>query len=155
MVCLKLLEVKIQEGSGLYFDKAIAFSDTNTTPFTSITIIEFKRPQRNDYSEKENPFNQIADYIRAIKKGKVNYATGMAMPIPPNLPFYCYIICDLKPNLVRWAENIDLQRTPDGLGFFGYRRHFNAYFEVISYEKLISDAEKRNQAFFEKLGLSN
>jgi hypothetical protein len=76
------------------------------------------------------------------------------MPIPANLPFYCYILCDITPKLVRWAHQSELQETPDNLGFFGYKRPYNAYCEVISYPKLVSDAEKRHLAFFEKLGLS-
>ena len=52
-----------------------------------------------------------------------------------------------------WARLFELQDTPDNLGFFGYKRSFNAYFEVISYSKLVADAEKRNKVFFQKLGL--
>lgn len=137
----------------LVFDKAVAFSETTDLPYNSITIIEFKRPQRTEYGEKENPFSQILDYVRDIKAGKAMYADGRSLPVSPNLPFYCYVVCDLTPQLTKWAENFEFQRTPDGLGFFGYKRNFNAYCEVISYDKLLCDAEKRNQAFFEKLGL--
>jgi hypothetical protein len=137
----------------LVFDKAVAFSETPDVPFSSITIIEFKKPQRNEYGEKENPFTQIADYVRDIREGKAKLADGRSLPIPQNLPFYCYLVCDITPRLVRWAGNFELQKTPDELGFFGYKRDFNAYCEVISYSKLVSDAEKRNKAFFEKLGL--
>ena len=137
----------------LVFDKAVAFSETPDVPFSSITIIEFKKPQRNEYGDKENPFTQIADYMRDIREGKSKLADGRSLPIPLNLPFYCYLVCDITPRLVRWAENFELQGTPDGLGFFGYKRNFNAYCEVISYSKLVSDAEKRNKAFFDKLGL--
>lgn len=137
----------------LIFDKAVAFSDSPSVPFSSITIIEFKRPQRTEYSEKENPFTQVANYIKEIKAGKAKLADGRALPINSNLPFYCYIICDITPKLKDWAYMFELQDTPDMLGFFGYKRHFNAYYEVISYSKLAADAEKRNHAFFEKLGL--
>lgn len=137
----------------LVFDKAVAFSETSDAPFSSITIVEFKKPQRTGYGENENPFTQIANYVRDITDGKAKLNDGRSLPIPSNLPFYCYIICDINPSLKRWAENFELETTPDGLGFFGYKRHLRAYCEVISYSKLISDAEKRNQAFFEKLGL--
>lgn len=139
----------------LAFDKAVAFSETLEVPFNSITIIEFKRPQRKEYSEKENPFTQIANYITDIKAGKAKLADGRSLPISQNLPFYCYIICDITPKLKDWAHHFELQETPDGLGYFGYKRHYGAYCEVISYSKLASDAEKRNKAFFEKLGLPN
>jgi hypothetical protein len=120
------------------FDKAVAFSEARDVPFSSITIIEFKKPQRDDYSEKENPFTQVAKYIDEIREGKATTAAGRPMPIPPNLPFYCYIICDITPTLREWARLFELQDTPDSLGFFGYKRSFNAYFEVISYFKLVA-----------------
>ena len=137
----------------LVFDKAVAFSDVPDVPFTAITIVEFKRPQRDDYTDDENPFSQVADYVQDIMDGKALRADGRAMPVPLNLPFYCYIICDFTSKLERLAQHFELEKTPDGLGFFGYKRALRAYFEVISYSKLLSDSEKRNQAFFQKLGL--
>ena len=43
--------------------------------------------------------------------------------------------------------------THDGSGFYGYISGYAAYIEVISFKKLIADAKKRNQAFFDKLNL--
>jgi len=152
-------QVKVLENSSkkepdiLVFDKAFAFSEARDVPFSSITIIEFKKPQRNDYSETENPFTQVARYIDDIREGRARTASGRPIPIPQNLPFYCYIICDMTATLKGWARLFELQDTPDGLGFFGYKRAFNAYFEVISYPKLVVDAERRNKVFFQKLGL--
>ncbi|MDP2930668.1 MAG: ATP-binding protein [bacterium] len=136
----------------LVFDKAVAFSEA-PAPFSSITIIEFKKPQRKEYSENENPFVQVAKYIEEIKAGKAVTRDGRPLPISANLPFYCYIICDITPGLKQWAQHFELQETPDNLGFFGYKRHYNAYCEVVSYDKLVLDVEKRNKAFFTKLGL--
>lgn len=136
----------------LVFDKAVALSDS-VVPFSSITIIEFKKPQRKEYTEGENPFVQIAKYIDDINSGRAMTPDGRPLPIAPNLPFYCYIICDITPKIKEWANHFELQETPDNLGFFGYKRHYGAYCEVISYDKLLIDAEKRNKAFFKKLGL--
>ena len=137
----------------LIFDKAFAFSETSEVPFSSITIIEFKKPQRNDYSQKENPFVQVAKYIDLIMEGTATTTDGRPIPIPQNLPFYCYIVCDVTPALKEWSRHFELTPTPDLLGYFGYKKAYNAYFEVISYSKLVADAEKRNKAFFQKLGL--
>ena len=151
---LKVLESPSKkEPDIIVFDKAFAFSETREVPFSSITIIEFKKPQRNDYSETENPFTQVAKYIDDIRGGKARTPAGRPIPISPNLPFYCYIICDITPTLKEWARLFELQDTPDCLGFFGYKRGYCAYFEVISYSKLAADAEKRNKVFFQKLGL--
>ena len=37
------------------------------------------------------------------------------------------------------------------MGYYGYQSERNAYFEVISYAKLLADAKKRNQILFDKL----
>lgn len=137
----------------LIFDKAIALSESKTIPFSSITIIEFKRPLRNEYSTDENPFNQIFEYIRDIKAGKAKNIEGRPLTVSANLPFYCYVICDITPKLKEWAVNYHCIETPDGLGYFMQHATYNAYFEVISYEKLVADAEKRNKAFFNKIGI--
>jgi hypothetical protein len=55
--------------------------------------------------------------------------------------------------LEQHAKDFELLETPDGQGFFGFKRHYNAYFEVISYTKMVTDAKKRNAVLFDKLGL--
>jgi hypothetical protein len=137
----------------LLFDRAVAFSETSEVPFSSITIIEFKKPQRGEYSDNDNPFAQIADYVGDIKAGRARLRDGRSLPVSQHLPFYCYVVCDITAKLAKWAEYFELEKTPDGLGYFGYKRHLMSYWEVISYSKLVSDAEKRNRAFFAKLGL--
>ena len=137
----------------LVFDKAVAFSETTEVPFNSITIIEFKRPQRNEYTDDENPFTQVFGYIDDIKAGKARTSDGRALEVPKNLPFYCYIVCDKTTKLREWARHFNFKETPDGLGYFLHHDNYGAYCEVISYAKLLSDAEKRNQAFFRKLQL--
>jgi hypothetical protein len=37
-------------------------------PFGSITIVEFKRPDRSGYSKDNNPVDQIYRYIKKIRK---------------------------------------------------------------------------------------
>ena len=41
-------------------------------------------------------------------------------------------------------QNMGGRRTPDNLGYYGYNETLNAYYEVISYAKLLADAKKRN-----------
>lgn len=43
--------------------------------------------------------------------------------------------------------------TPDGQGFFGHNPNLNIYIEIISFDKLVQDATKRNNILFKKLGL--
>ena len=53
----------------------------------------------------------------------------------------------------KWAYDFELDKTADGQGFFGFKRRYNAYFEVISYTKMVGDAKKRNAIFFDRLKL--
>ncbi len=124
------------------------------SPFSSVTIIEFKRPERTSYSEAENPITQVLNYVDQIKKGKAKNRHGSTITISTNTQFYCYIIATLNESLKQKATNYSYTEHPDGNGYFGYNRHYNAYIEIIPFDKLISDAKKRNRAFFDKLNLS-
>ena len=71
-----------------------------------------------------------------------------------NTPFYAYIVCDLTPSIINLTENHhDFTRTPDQLGYFMFHKNLNAYIEVISFQKLVDDAKKRNRVLFNKLSL--
>jgi len=137
----------------LVFDKACAFTTGSDAPYSAITIIEFKRPMRDDYDAEENPFVQVRQYMQDIQEGKARTRDGRDIPVGNTVPFFCYIVSDITQNLEQWAYDFELTRTPDGQGFFGYKRQYNAYVEVISYSKMITDAKKRNAVFFDKLGL--
>ena len=70
-----------------------------------------------------------------------------------NTSFYLYIIADITEQLKKNASSYRLNRTVDGMGYFGYNdsRDINAYVEIISYDKLLSDAQKKNRILFDKL----
>lgn len=134
------------------FNNPYAFVE-GATPFSSVVIVEFKRPLRNDYAEDDNPISQVYGYIRNIRDGKKTNKTGRPFEIPENTPFYSYVICDITPKLITEAENLGLDKTPDGSGYFGYNKNLKTYIEVISYNKLLDNANKRNRVLFDKLGL--
>jgi len=136
----------------IVFNEPIAFVE-DQRPFGSIVIIEFKRPLRADYDDDKNPLSQVYGYIRKIREGKAVDRSGRPVSITASTPVYCYILCDLTPKLREYAENASLVTAPDGHGYFGFNPQHTAYVEVISYDKAIADARKRNQVLFEKLGL--
>lgn len=137
------------------FDNAILFSESKKLPPASLEIIEIKRPLRNDASpgEEDDPIEQAVGYLRRIRKGGVNTSTGRPIPGSENTPGFCYIIADLTPKLIERCEMHELTRTADGLGYFGYKKNFQAYIEVISFDRLLNMAKERNRAFFDRLGL--
>jgi hypothetical protein len=137
----------------LVFDKAYAFAAGGDPPYSAITIIEFKRPMRDDYKPDDNPFVQVREYITDIRDGKARTFDGRDIPVGKDVPFFCYLVSDITPTLEKLAYDFELTKTPNGQGFFGYKRQYNAYFEVISYTQMVVDAKKRNAAFFDKLAL--
>lgn len=152
MKSLPILESDISRRMDIaVFDKAISYS-SESDAINSITIVELKRPQRDDMSsDDKNPINQVLKYVSDIKAGKVKKANGRGFGNVQNAAFYCYVIADITDTLIEDAENAGLIRTPDGEGFFGFNSAKGAYIELISYDKLVKDAKRRNQVLFDKL----
>ncbi|MFN8255673.1 MAG: ATP-binding protein [Bacteroidales bacterium] len=141
----------------LIFNDSFAFVNDDA-PHQSFVIIEFKRPERKDYttnSVKKNPIDQVISYIRTIRENKAIDRRDKQIFINnnQNIPFYAYVIVDFNSKLNEIIEERDFKITPDGLGYFRYHDKYNAYIEVISYQKLLKDAKMRNRILFEKLGL--
>ena len=122
-------------------------------PFSSVVLIEFKRPLRDDYTDEENPISQIYRYTELIKSGKATDRGGRPITIKTDTPIYAYLVCDLTPTLARQAKFASLAPTPDGLGFFGFNPQLGVLVEILSFDKLVTDAERRNAAHFDQLNL--
>ncbi len=137
----------------LVFDKVCAFTASGDSPYAAITIVEFKRPMRDDYKPDDNPFIQVRQYLEDIRDGKARTFDGRDIPVGKDIPFFCYIVSDITPTLEQQAYDFELTKTPDNQGFFGYKKRYNAYVEVISYTKMVASAKKRNAALFDKLAL--
>jgi hypothetical protein len=123
-----------------------------------ITIVEFKRPGRDDFAavgNKDNPVDQIVRYTNAIRAGK--YKTPGKRPIhtDKNTQFYGYVVVDFTERVTRWLQDEeDFTPMPDGLGYFKWKSNISLYVEVISWDKLLKDAKLRNSIFSQKLGLN-
>jgi hypothetical protein len=136
----------------LIFNRTLAFSE-GEQPLTSLVVIEFKRPMRQGYPD-EDPVFQVYRMVREIRSGQSQDNKGQLIrPLTQNVPAYCYIVCDLTASLETRLQDMSALRTPDNLGYYGYNPTLNAYYEVISYAKLLRDAKKRNRILFEKLNL--
>ncbi len=137
----------------LIFNKPFAFSE-NEKPYSSIVIIEFKRPMRDDYTSEENPINQVMRYTREIIENQIRDKNEKTFDLRPNTPMYAYIICDLTPKLRSLAKDSGFTQLPDNDGFFSFNSNYGLYIEIISFDKLVRDSRLRNKALFEKLNLS-
>jgi hypothetical protein len=135
----------------LIFDTPFAFTDEEMQPYRNITIIEFKRPGREHYNDKENPIKQVKEYMDDIIEGKVKSKDGEFLNDTENIRFFCYILCDIDATMKKYAKMEDLKHTPDNLGYYKYIDSYSAYLEVIPYNKVIQDSQKRNKILFDKL----
>lgn len=136
----------------LIFNRSMAFVP-GAAPFSSVVVVEFKRPERDEYREDDNPIRQVIRYIQLIRDGKARRDDGSSIAVPDHAPFYCYVVATLTPRLKTEAAAFGFMTTPDGDGYFHYNNPLNAYIEVSSYRKILEDAKKRNRAFFDRLHL--
>jgi len=148
---------RIERPDLIVYNRRVAFRGDNESS-NPVTIFEFKKPDRDDFvnpSSKEDPIEQIKRYVNSIKDGQFTTPEGRSISIADNTPFYGYVICDISKKVDTWLYNQkDFKKMPDGMGWFDYFGNINLYIEVLSWEKLLKDADMRNKIFFHKLGLS-
>jgi len=132
------------------FDAPISFSE-DQTHYNSISVIELKRTMRNDFGVDNDPIEQVLDYVETLRSGKAKNYVGRPIRGTETTAFYCYIITDLTPSIIKRAKLVGLTETADHQGYFGYFKNYNAYLQIMTYDKLLNDAKKRNQILFDKL----
>jgi hypothetical protein len=138
------------------YDRRVAFRGDNESS-NPVTVFEFKKPDRDDFvnpSSKEDPVKQIVRYVNNIRDGKFKTPKGQKINVATNTPFYGYVVCSLTPKVEKWLkDDQDFKTMPDRMGWFGWRANINLYIEVMSWEKLLKDADMRYKVFFHKLGI--
>ena len=136
----------------MIFNKSLAFTE-DLSPYQSIVITEFKRPQRDDYTDADNPISQVLGYIKTILTNKAKDKDGRPIITNDSTRFYVYIICDITPKIENLANQYSATKAPDNMGYFWFNDPYRAYMEIISFDKVLNDSKKRNRILFDKLGL--
>ncbi|HBC6229789.1 TPA: hypothetical protein ACKRDC_000071 [Proteus mirabilis] len=135
------------------FNNPIIFSDDDRKPSTA-TIIEFKRPMRDDYTNEENPEKQVISYIKKLREHNgLKNNKGRELYLDKNLPIYCYIVCDLTKTIRDYCDDSDYISLPDNEGFMKFHKKYNTYIEILSFTKISNDARRRNNILFKELNL--
>ena len=138
----------------MIFNNPISYIEGDEAPFNSVVLVEFKRPMRKNYNETDdNPIVQLYDYVRQIRKGKKLTNDGRTYDIGDHTRFYCYLICDINEKIIEYAENAQLERTYDGLGYYGYNKSLKCTIDITPFNQVLSNAKKRNKVLFHKLGI--
>lgn len=136
----------------MIFNKRIAVRGGEETS-NPIVVFEFKRPQRDEYEDGDDPIKQIGSYVKKIRQGKVTSPKNRPLDVNDSTPAYGFVVCDLTPKIREFCLANQLDGTPDGKGYYGYHKGYGIYFEILSFDKLVKDAELRNRIFFKKLGI--
>lgn len=139
----------------LILDNPVAVSDNKNdgTVLDTIIIFELKRPMRDDYTDSDNPITQLYDYVRKIRRGDAKDKYHRPIKVCSSTKYYLYAVCDVTNKLERFIEQFSFTQTPDLLGYYTFNKTYNAYFEILSYDKILNDVKKRNQVLFDKLGI--
>lgn len=138
------------------FNQRCLFRGDNE-PSNPIMIFEFKKPGRHDFvnfSAKDDPVSQLIRYCRKIRGGKAETLMGREIHVTEGTPIYGFILCDSHKEVKEWLEEQkDFDPMPDRLGWFTWRSRIKFYIEVLTWDKVLKDAEIRNKIFFDKLGM--
>lgn len=135
----------------LIFDHVHGLRQTDDP--SRVLLVEFKRPGRTNYAADENPLHQVERYVRQLLEGGKIDVKGRPIKLKEDTVFYCFIIADIVGKMDDWTYSWD--RTADGRGrFYQPRSGFRGSIELIAWDTLISDARERNQAFFDRAGIS-
>ena len=137
----------------LIFNKPFVFTN-DEKPYQSIVLVEFKRPMRDDYTDTENPIQQINKYAREIIEGEAKDKNLREFDLRENTPIYAYIVCDLTKKLKSFAKDAGYKLLPSGDGYFSFNDNYNMYVEILSFDKVVKDSKVRNRVLFEKLNLT-
>jgi hypothetical protein len=143
-----------KEPDVIVFNRPIALNDRpENERMEAITIIEFKRPGESSVDGHKNPVDQVLEYIELITAGRASTRKGRPIVSTEAMYFFGYVVCELDPLLKKVLLRRTMHETPDGRGMFGFFPAHKAYVEVISYEKMLDNARKRNRILFDKLHL--
>lgn len=136
----------------IVFNRPIALNDRQEhESVESIVVIEFKRPGHSPVKGEKDPVRQVIEYIDIIRTGKVKSRTGRDIKATENTYYFGYIICEIDEALRKALLSTPMELTPDGRGYFGYFAKSKTYLEIISYDKMLDDAFKRNRILFDKV----
>ncbi len=135
----------------LIFDHVHGLRQTDQP--SKVLLVEFKKPGRSSYADNEHPQFQVERYVRQLQSGTLRDVQGRPIRLDQNTIFYCFVVADIVGKLDDWTYT--WRRTADGRGRI-YRPDsgFAGSIELIGWDDLLKDARDRNQAFFDRAGIS-
>jgi hypothetical protein len=114
---LEKFESESQKRPDLFiYDQKLIYGEGDQ-PINSITILEFKRPERDDYTQDDNPVIQSLELVEEIRSGEFKNERGRKISVANDkIPVFVYIISDITPTLKRVLKTVDAILTPNNQG---------------------------------------
>lgn len=135
-----------------FFDDSLVLGDNDGT---TITIVEFKKPSRDDYrfgDIKHDPVMQVIKTLEdATAAGGIARTDGTHFAFQGVVRRFAYIIADIKPSLTKVLSLHDFKNDWNPSIHVRYRDNEQIFIQAMGYDTLIALAKKRNQAFFSVL----
>jgi hypothetical protein len=136
----------------LFFDDSMILGDNDGT---TLTIVEFKKPSRNDYvfgTESSDPVLQVINTLeKATAVGGISKSDGTHFSFAGVVRKFAYVIADLTPTFHSVLRKHDFQNDWNPKVFVKYRGTESIFIQAFGYDTLVENAKKRNQAFFSVL----
>jgi hypothetical protein len=135
-----------------FFDDSLVLGDSDGT---TITIVEFKRPSRDDYKFGDVKHDPVMQVIKTLEDATV--AGGIAKTDGTHFGFrgvvrrFGYIVADIKPSLVTVLKHHDFKNDWNPEIYVRYRDNEQIFIQAMGYDTPVAHAKKRNQAFFSVL----
>jgi hypothetical protein len=137
------------------FDLGLGFEVRDVSQ--PVTIVEFKRPKRDDYTLDDNPITQVRKYVQKIKQsGEVIKYDGKPLrAVDSNTPFMCHIVADITDSLRSVMRDLGPFHQKAGTGsYYRWDDAYGIFIEISSFREVLTSAKLRNEAFFDKLGVN-
>lgn len=136
----------------VFFDDSLVLGDSDGT---TLTIVEFKKPSRDDYkidNEKTDPVRQVLSTLnKAVAQGSISKTDGTHFDLSSVVRRNAFIIADLTPSLRTVLIEHDFRNQANPKIFHRYYGNQGVFVQAFGYDTLVENAKKRNQAFFSVL----
>lgn len=122
-------------------------------PFQHVSIVEFKKPDRED---GENPVEQLARYARRLRDGGSMDVNGVTLPsVAMNVRIDAYAVVTLTPKMQKVLRDGpgEMKCVEEEWRWYGALGNLNMTVEVLDFRAFVRRARQRNQAFFRALSL--
>lgn len=121
-----------------------------------ITIVEFKRPKRDNYTLADNPISQVRSYVEQFRGAReaVKFDGTPLRTISADTPFTCHIVADITDSLISVMRQLgQFSQRAGTSSYYWWDANYKIFIEISSFREVLNSAKARNQAFFKHLGI--